>query len=179
MQSTLIVALLCAMFVATHIGLASDGVRAWMIGRLGESRWVWAYLIVAAVLFSLIVTYYAGHQFDGPPGPCLGAVPAMRWGLIAVSVAGITLMGSTFARYFNSPYAVFAHNFREPYGIERITTASAFCGHCHVRHCPRAALVASQWSHRLFVIGYPRRSRRTPSGCETSPARRRSLPALS
>lgn len=128
MQSTLIVALLCAVFVATHIGLASAGVRAWMIGRLGESRWVWAYLIVAAVLFSLIVTYYAGHQFDGPPGPCLGAVPAMRWGLIAVSVAGITLMGSTFARYFNSPYAVFAHNFREPYGIERITRHPLFVG---------------------------------------------------
>jgi uncharacterized membrane protein len=128
MQSTLIIALLCAAFVAAHIGLASDRIRARMIGRLGESRWVWAYGIVASVLFSLIVTYYAGHQFDGLPGPSLGAVPAMRWALIAVSVAGMALLVSTFARYLDSPYAVFTHNFREPYGIERITRHPLFAG---------------------------------------------------
>jgi len=128
MQSTLILALLCAAFVATHIGLASDGVRAWMIARLGENRWVWAFSIVAAVLFGLVVACYAGHQFDGPPGPGLGAVPAMRWTLLAVSVTGMALMGSIFAGYFDSPYAVFAHNFREPYGIERITRHPFFAG---------------------------------------------------
>jgi uncharacterized membrane protein len=128
MQSTLIVALLCAVFAATHIGLATDGVRAWMIGRLGENRWVWAYGIVASVLFGLTMAYYAGHRFDGPPGPSLGAAPAMRWALIALSMAGMALMGSIFAGYFDSPYAVFAHNFREPYGIERITRHPFFAG---------------------------------------------------
>jgi uncharacterized membrane protein len=128
MQSTPIVALLCVLFVITHIGLASDGVRAWMVGRLGEKRWVVFYGIVASVLFSLVVVYYAGHQFDGPPGPNLGTVPAMRWALIAVSVAGITLSGSTFAGYLDSPYAVFAHNYRESYGIERITRHPLFAG---------------------------------------------------
>jgi len=128
MPSTLILALLCVAFVATHIGLAGDGVRAWMIGRLGEIRWILAYGIVASVLFGLIAACYARHQFDGPPGPGLGAVPAMRWALIAVSVAGMALMGSIFAGYFDSPYAVFAHNFREPYGIERITRHPFFAG---------------------------------------------------
>lgn len=128
MQSTLIVALLCTVFVATHIGLAGDGVRAWMIACLGESRWILAYGVVASALFGLTTAYYAGHQFDGPPGPGLGAVPAMRWALIAVSAAGMALMGSIFAGYFDSPYAVFTHNFREPYGIERITRHPFFAG---------------------------------------------------
>lgn len=128
MQSTLIIALLCALFVATHIGLASAGVRAWMIDRLGESRWIWTYAVIASVLFGLMTTYFAAHRFDGPPGPGLGALPAMRWILIAASVAGMALMGSILAGYFDSPYAVFAHNFREPYGIERITRHPFFAG---------------------------------------------------
>lgn len=128
MQSTLIIALLCAVFVATHIGLAGDGIRGWTINRIGENRRVWAYGGVASVLFGLISAYYARHQFDGPPGPDLGAAPAMRWALIAATVAAMALMSSAFARYFDSPYAVFVHNFREPYGIERITRHPFFAG---------------------------------------------------
>lgn len=128
MQSLPMVALLCAAFVATHIGLASAGVRDRVIGRIGEVRWVWAYGAVASALFSLMMVYYAGHRFDGPPGPNLGAEPGMRWMLIAVIVIGMALMSSTFARYFDSPYAVFTHNYREPQGVERITRHPFFAG---------------------------------------------------
>ena len=42
-----------------------------------------------------------------------------------------------------------------------------------------APRVASQRDYRLFVVGGPGRGRRTLSGWQTSPARRRGLPALS
>jgi hypothetical protein len=40
MQPTLIIALLSALFVATHIGMASARTRAWMVSQLGENRFV-------------------------------------------------------------------------------------------------------------------------------------------
>jgi hypothetical protein len=51
----------------------------------------------------------------------LGATPSIRWALIAVIAVGITLMGGSLVGYSDSPFSVRAHNFREPYGIERIT----------------------------------------------------------
>ena len=38
MQYALIIALLSALFVATHIGLVTARIRAWMVSRLGENR---------------------------------------------------------------------------------------------------------------------------------------------
>jgi hypothetical protein len=38
MQYTLIIALLSALFVATHIGMVTARIRAWMVSRLGENR---------------------------------------------------------------------------------------------------------------------------------------------
>ena len=38
MQPTLIIALLSALFVATHIGMATARIRAWMVNPLSENR---------------------------------------------------------------------------------------------------------------------------------------------
>jgi hypothetical protein len=43
MQPTLIIALLSALLVATHIGMATARTRAWMVSRLGENRFVALY----------------------------------------------------------------------------------------------------------------------------------------
>ena len=50
MQPTLIIALL----VATHIGMATARIRAWMVSRLGENRFV--------ALYSL--NYQLAHRKD-------------------------------------------------------------------------------------------------------------------
>ena len=121
MQPTLIIALLSALFVATHIGMATARTRAWMVSRLGEKRFVVLYSAVASAQFGLLLAYYAAHRFDGAAGLRLGAAPAIRWALIAVIAVGITLMGGSLAGYPDSPFSPLAHNFREPYGIERIT----------------------------------------------------------
>lgn len=44
MEPTMIIALLSALFVATHIGMASTRSRAWMVSRLGENWFVALYL---------------------------------------------------------------------------------------------------------------------------------------
>jgi hypothetical protein len=43
-EPTLIIVLLSALFVATHIGMASMRSRAWMVGRLGKNWFVALYL---------------------------------------------------------------------------------------------------------------------------------------
>ena len=43
MQPTLIIALLSALFVATHIAMATARSRVWMVNRLGENRFVALY----------------------------------------------------------------------------------------------------------------------------------------
>jgi uncharacterized membrane protein len=48
--------------------------------------------------------------------------------LIAVIAVGITLMCASLAGYLDSPFSARAHNFREPYGIERITRHGLFAG---------------------------------------------------
>ena len=48
MEPTLTIALLSALFVATHIGMASTRSRAWMVSRPGEN-WVVALYVYATV----------------------------------------------------------------------------------------------------------------------------------
>lgn len=48
MKSTMIIALLSALFVATHIGMASTRSRARMVSRLGENWFVALYLYATA-----------------------------------------------------------------------------------------------------------------------------------
>lgn len=128
MQPTLIIALLSALFVATHIGMATARPRAWMVSRFGENLFVTIYSAVASVQFGLLLAYYAAHRFDGAAGLSLGATPSIRWVLIAVIAVGITLMGGSLVSYPDSPFGVLGHNFREPYGIERITRHAFFAG---------------------------------------------------
>jgi uncharacterized membrane protein len=128
MQTTLIIALLSALFVATHIGMATARIRAWMVSRLGEQGFLALYSAVASAEFAILLAYYAAHRFDGAAGLCLGATPAIRWALIVAVAVGITLMGGGLVGYPDSPFGVARHNFREPYGIERITRHAFFAG---------------------------------------------------
>ena len=128
MSSTLIIVLLSALFVATHIGMATARTRAWMVNRLGESGFLTLYSIVASAQFGILIAYYAAHRFDGAAGFGVGATPAIRWALIAVVVVGITLMGGSLVGYPDSPFGVSGHHFREPYGLERITRHGFFAG---------------------------------------------------
>ncbi len=128
MQSLLVVTLLATLFVVTHIAMSTTPIRSSLVGRIGESRFVTLYGVVASIQFAALLVYYAAHRFDGLPGPNLAAVPAIRWALITVIGIGIALMVGSLVGYADSPFSVRGLNFREPYGMERITRHGFFAG---------------------------------------------------
>ena len=79
MEACLVVVLFGCLFGGTHMGLAAPRVRATLVARLGEGGFTALFSVVAAVCFTLLVTYYVGHRFEGPPGPGLGGFAPTRW----------------------------------------------------------------------------------------------------
>jgi len=99
-----------------------------MVSRLGERGFLTLYSTIASAEFGVLIVYYAAHRFEGAGGLALGVTPAIRWALIAVIVLGIALMGGSLVSYPDSPFGVSGHNFRAPYGLERITRHGFFAG---------------------------------------------------
>lgn len=128
MKPALVVVLFWLLFAGTHIGLATARVRAALHARLGVWGFSIVYSLIAAAAFTLLVRTYAALRFDGAPGLGLGAVPALRWPLMAMVVAGIVLCAVALVAYPRSPMALFAESVRTPVGIERITRHSFFAG---------------------------------------------------
>jgi len=121
MQPALEVALLVLLFAGTHIGLAAGRLRSLLFGRLGEVGFTVLFSAVAAVTFAALVHLYAVHRFDGPPGLALGEVTAVRWLLMALVVAGLTLAVAGVIVFPGSPMALFADSSAPPRGLARIT----------------------------------------------------------
>ncbi len=128
MASVLGLTALLLLFGGTHIALATRRVRDGLVSRLGESGFRALFSLIAAVSFSVLVHYYTVHRFDGPPGLALGAVPALRWALMAVVVAGVVLIAASLVVYPRSPMAVFNKTVEPPRGIERVTRHALFVG---------------------------------------------------
>src|SRR5439155_841181 len=128
MESVLGLVALWLVFGGTHVGLATRRVREALVSRLGEFGFGGLFTLVAAVSFSVLVWFYAAHRFDGPPGLALGAVPALRWPLMAIVVVGIAMMAASLVGYPSSPMAVFNHSVRPPWRMERVTRHAFFVG---------------------------------------------------
>src|SRR5437870_7544714 len=128
MASVLGLTALLLVFGGMHIGLATRRVRDGLVSRLGERGFLALFSLIAAVSFSVLVHYYTLHRFDGPPGLALGAVPVLRWTLMAVVVAGIVLIAASLVVYPRSPMALFNQAVLAPRGIERVTRHALFVG---------------------------------------------------
>jgi uncharacterized membrane protein len=123
------VVLLAALFVGSHLGLASAPVRSRLVARFGEWGFRSIFFAVAAASFSALTIHYAAHRAEGAPGLALGTVPALRWLLVACVVAGTTVMVASVTTYPGSPYAVGTSDRpRSPRGLERITRHPFFAG---------------------------------------------------
>jgi uncharacterized membrane protein len=123
MDPVLGAALLAIVFAGTHVGLATLPIRTRLVARLGEWGFRWLFFAVAAASFGTATAYYAAHRADGAPGPALGTVsPGLRWLLVSMVVAGVTLIVAGIWRYSGSPYDVEHPNpSRQPRGLERVT----------------------------------------------------------
>src|SRR5438552_19216390 len=127
MRSVLGLTALWLVFGGMHIGLATCRVRDGLVSRLGERGFLALFSLIAAVSFSVLVHYYTLHRFDGPPGLALGAVPALRWTLMAVVVAGIVLIAASQVVYPRLPMALCNETVRAPRDLPPVT------GHAHIR----------------------------------------------
>ncbi len=126
MEPALVVLLLALVFAGTHVGLATGGIRARLVARLGEGGFLLAYSLVASLTFWALVAYYAAHRFEGAPGLALGAVPLVRGALLAVIGVGVVLAVSGL--FIPPRLAAFDQPIRPPYGLERITRHPFFAG---------------------------------------------------
>jgi uncharacterized membrane protein len=121
MEPVLGVAVLLLLFAGTHIGLATGRVRAALLARLGEVGFAVLFSSVAALTFAAFIHQYAVHRFEGPPGLALGEVTAVRWLLMALIVAGVTLVVAGVVVFPASPMALFAERGAPPRGLARVT----------------------------------------------------------
>jgi uncharacterized membrane protein len=152
MEPALTVALAWLAFGIAHIGLALIPVRSRIVAAIGEQGFVFSFSGVAAVVFTFVVTLYAGVRFDGAPGLALGRFDGVREALIALVVAGVVLMTGAFAAYDRSPYAgLEARVFPPPLGLERITRHPFFAG--LVLFSLAHALLATRLSGAVFMLG--------------------------
>jgi uncharacterized membrane protein len=130
-------------FIATHIGLATQSVRARLVARLGDWGFNLMYSGIAGVCFAAVVCYYAAHRVGGLPGLALGHVVLVRGVLMGVIVLGVVIATASFASYGRSPYAVLSGRaVRGPYGLERITRHPFFAG---VTLIALAHVLLAQW----------------------------------
>ena len=128
MEPALTVMAFWLLFAGTHIGLATGRLRAALQARLGVWGFTILFSLVAAGAFTLLIRTYAALRFAGAPGLAFGAVPALRWPLMAVVVAGVVLATASLIAYPRSPMALFGEAVRTPHGIERVTRHSFFVG---------------------------------------------------
>jgi len=154
MTPVLAVAVMWALFIGTHIGLATSRIRGALVARLGERGFLMVYSLVAAVAFAALVATYVSVRDAGPPGWGLTAVPLARGVLIAVIVAGFVLMTGVFSprAYWSSPIAVLADGVRTPYGLERITRHPFFTG--AVLAMGSHMMLATHLTGTVFCAGY-------------------------
>jgi uncharacterized membrane protein len=155
MEPALVVALLWLVFGGLHVGLATRRVRAAVVARLGEAGFTALFSVVATVLFTLLVRYYAGHRLEGSMGLALGEVTALRWALMAVIVFGFALATASLTTYPASPMALFTTTVRTPRGLERVTRHPFFMGVAlaALAHVPLATrLVGAVFQAGLAVL---------------------------
>ena len=140
MEPSIGMALLWALFGATHIGLTTARARSARVERYGERGFVNRYSLLAGVLFSLVIIYYAFHRFDGAAGLALATVPGLHTlGLLLIG-AGLVLMAASFSGYAESPMSIILPGVRPPRGIALIS-----------RHCFFAGLSVMAIAHMLLA----------------------------
>ena len=106
MEPSIGMALLWALFGATHIGLTTRRARGALALRLGERGFVNRYSLLSAVLFSLLIVYYALHRHEGAAGLALAGVPGLSALGIGGIGAGVVLMAASFQGYAESPMSI-------------------------------------------------------------------------
>jgi uncharacterized membrane protein len=83
------------LFVVTHLGISSTGLRGWLVSRVGPRAYLGLYSLIAAATLGFLIIAYRG----APPAEFLW-VPSqgLRWtALLLMPVAMVFMLGGFFA----------------------------------------------------------------------------------
>jgi uncharacterized membrane protein len=98
MSPTATIVLLWIAFAATHMGLASAGLRPRLTAVLGERPFQGAYSLIALAIFIPLVSVYFGNKHDGPWLWEAPETPALLWPLYVVNGVAFVLLVSSFVQ---------------------------------------------------------------------------------
>ncbi|HEY6393839.1 MAG TPA: NnrU family protein [Candidatus Binataceae bacterium] len=127
MDPVVAIAFWAFLFLATHLAIASRGVRPRLVGALGEQRYRGLYSLVGfATLVPLVITF-AYHKHSGPMLWYLRIDRPIRWLAWAMMMASFILIVASFIN--PSPASVGAQTRQsEPRGMLKITRHPALTG---------------------------------------------------
>ena len=126
MKDAVVIVVLLLLFASSHMLLSSRTIRASLVARLGDKRFLAAYSIVALAFFAPLVYYYFTHRHAGP---LLWSVPdsgAVEFVLVLANVIGFVM--AVAGVMTPSPAAVTGTPLDEPSGVHRITRHAVFMG---------------------------------------------------
>ena len=126
MKDAVVIVVLLLLFASSHMLLSSRTIRASLVARLGDKRFLAAYSIVALAFFVPLVYYYFTHRHAGP---LLWSVPdsgAVEFVLVLANVIGFVM--AVTGVMTPSPAAVTGAPLDEPSGVHRITRHAVFMG---------------------------------------------------
>ena len=126
MKDAVVIVVLLLLFASSHMLLSSRSIRASLVARLGDKRFLAAYSIVALAFFAPLVYYYFTHRHAGP---LLWSVPdsgAVEFVLVLANVIGFVM--AVAGVMTPSPAAVTGTPLDEPSGVHRITRHAVFMG---------------------------------------------------
>ncbi len=126
MKDTAIIVVLLLLFAASHMLLSSRSIRASLVARLGDRRFLAVYSIVALAFFAPLLYYYFTHLHTGPllwSVPVSGGVELV---LVLANVVGFVL--AVAGMMTPSPASLGGAPVAEPRGVHRITRHALFMG---------------------------------------------------
>ena len=126
MKDTAIIVALVGLLASSHLALSSRTVRARLVARLGQARFLAAYSVVALVFFVPLVWHYFTHRHLGPQ---LWAVPeADAVGLLLALANGVGLVMLAAGLLDQGPASFMGKPHQAPTGVYRITRHPVFMG---------------------------------------------------
>ena len=126
MKDTAVIVALLLLFASSHILLSSRAIRARLVARLGDKRFVAAYSIVALGFFAPLVYYYFTHRHTGPLLWTASDSGVVELLLVLANVLGFVLLVAGVMT--PSPASVTGSPRDEPVGVQRITRHAVFMG---------------------------------------------------
>jgi uncharacterized membrane protein len=129
MPAWIAVALLWALFAATHMALSSQSLRPRLAARLGEPGFLGVYSLVAFAAFVPLVWFYVGHRHQGSLLWALPIGAAGLWALYAGQAVAWTISVAGLASPSPATMGLPADRRpTEPRGVHRITRHPLFMG---------------------------------------------------